>query len=218
MTVFMLIKQLVLLLLAIFTINMISSQLDIVLGYHAEVVDTSFTSESKGLIINHPSIWRVEESPDLVLFTSPTHDISDMVLETVSITAYPSLGLTIPDFVNTLKTGFYPRADVLGSTFSVDEEKSVQINGYDAYLLVFNYFDQSLQMDLRAMDVIVYEADTFYLITYTADISSYQSYLPILEQMVDSIQISGLPTVDKGSSLTGNIGSKESSLTGNIGN
>ena len=196
------------------------------LGAHLESVDTPFRSNELGIRILYPSIWTVDETvPEVVSFVSSPHGPYDEVLETVDVSIFPTIGLNPREFANFLKTDFYPRPDILGNSFNVDQEDSVQINGRESSLLVYSFYDEELDSNLQAMDVIFSEDSTVYLLSFTADSDSYSSYLPIFTQMVESFEITGggsAPRVGLGSSegsdLTGGLGSSEGSdLTGGLG-
>ena len=173
----------------------------------------AYESDIVGISIIRPCKWQVKEMSEIVSLVSPDEGSSDRVLETVDVSLYPTFGMGLTDFADFLARDFYPKN--LGSSFSPVLEDSRVINGRESGLLVYDYFDESLGVPLRAMDVSVQSGDYFYLLTYTADKNSYEKYLPIVTQVVESLEIISAPKI-QGESGSSDRGSQDH-LTGGLG-
>jgi hypothetical protein len=203
---------LLLMILALLSVTMIMP----VIGYHDEKICLTFESRDMGITIDRPCEWTVEELPEVISIISPDHDLGDRVLEKVDISTYPTFDIDISQFIDFLETDFYPQN--LVSFEQLHRSDAVIINGLESYLLVYKYYENTLERDVQAMDIAILEGDSIYLLTYTADSSTYSRYLPIVKQMVDSFKIVSPPVLGSDSDLTGGIGSSEGSdLTGGIG-
>ena len=164
-------------------------------------------SFAMGIVVDLPCRWIVEEQNEVVSLVSPDEGGADRILETVDVSVFPTYGSTHSDFADFLKTDFYPNN--LGSNFRILEDTTGIINGHEAGIFVYEYFDEELGVTLQAMDVLFEQSNFIYQLTLTADKNSYMSYLPLFDEILNSFEIINIPvgpTDSETSELTGGIG------------
>jgi hypothetical protein len=142
----------------------------------------TWESPTHGVKINYPSNWRVEKGKrpsTLVLFKSPKEGPSDMIFENVVISLYDiaieTLEQLVPLFINQHRKNFH--------NLTLIESVPTTLGGRQAHRLVFDSEGK------RLMTVFVVEKNKVYEIGYGSIPSKFDSYLPIVQKMLDSFEI-----------------------------
>jgi hypothetical protein len=142
----------------------------------------TWESPTHGVKINYPSNWRVEyglKPPLFVAFKSPKESPSDTVLESVFIGLNAIPNITLEEYIrvqiNNLKTKC-PHCPIIESVF-------ITLKGQQAHMIVFD------RNGRRVKHVHTIRGNKLYRIVYNAEISKYDSYLPIVQKMLDSFEI-----------------------------
>jgi hypothetical protein len=139
--------------------------------------------------IQYPSDWEKLEFSQrniVVIFRSPRENSSDTKLENLLIQVgnLPSQNIPLDEVVraniNKLKQSLID--------FELTELNATTLSGNNpAHKVV--YTNREGEDELKTMQVVSIKEDKIYLITYTAEASRYDRYLPIIQKMIDSFRI-----------------------------
>jgi hypothetical protein len=144
--------------------------------------------------MQYPSDWSASKSglrdyTNVIAFYSPLENISDIFPEhlTLSITGY-SQHITLKKF-NT----------VLNNTLKQPAVKTIESNpttlaGNPAHKLVFLPPTDNVPFKFETMLVWTVKSDKVYIISYNAEAARYSTYLPTIQKMIDSFEITNSTT------------------------
>jgi hypothetical protein len=144
-----------------------------------------------GIRIQYPFDWeklefiRRDSSGIAVIFRSPPENASDTKLENLLIQVgnLPFQNISLEALINA-------SVDNLRNSlvdFELVESTATTISYNPAHKIV--YTDTVGQDELKTMQVLSIKEDKVYLITYTAEASRYDRYLPTIQKMIDSFRI-----------------------------
>jgi hypothetical protein len=148
----------------------------------------TFEDRGLGLMIKYPSNWeRSKIGQDQVTFIAPRESDSPSFPAGMGIKSHniSSVGSTLDSIarqiVNDLK--------VDTQDFTLLSSGPSRLNDYDAHEISFSATDDN---DARrtALQIIVKPENLIYVITYKAYPDKYESYLPIIQSMLDSLRFS----------------------------
>jgi hypothetical protein len=151
----------------------------------------TYENSTFGIRIQYPSDWqklefsRRDSSGIAVIFRSPPENASDTKLENLLIQVgnLPFQNISLEALNNA-------NVDTLRNSlvdFKLIESTATTIAYNPAYKIV--YTDTVGQDELKTMQVLSIKEDKAYLITYTAQASRYDRYLPTIQKMSDSFRI-----------------------------
>jgi hypothetical protein len=144
--------------------------------------------------MQYPSDWSASKSglrdyTNVIAFYSPLENISDIFPEhlTLSITGY-SEHITLQKF-NT----------VLNNTLKQPGVKTIESNpttlaGNPAHKIVFLPPTDNVPFKFETMLVWTVKSDKVYIISYNAEAARYSTYLPTIQKMIDSFEITNSTT------------------------
>lgn len=144
--------------------------------------------------MQYPSDWSASKSglrdyTNVIAFYSPLENISDIFPEhlTLSITGY-SQHITLQKF-NT----------VLNNTLKQPGVKTIESNpttlaGNPAHKIVFLPPTDNVPFKFETMLVWTVKSDKVYIISYNAEAARYSTYLPTIQKMIDSFEITNSTT------------------------
>lgn len=153
-----------------------------------------FTYESPifGIKILYPTNWGKQENAssssnnstlnDIVTFSPPLKNSSDII---------GKLAVKVDDISDIKPTTLAMYADAIVSDLKQDfrvTESNATLAGNPAYKVVYSGLEESV--DLQAMLVMALKGDKVYIISYTAEPEKYSYYLPTVQKMIDSFEIS----------------------------
>jgi eukaryotic-like serine/threonine-protein kinase len=75
--------------------------------------------------------------------------------------------------------------------FQIESFANSTLGGDNAIKIVYRYTDPKNNSSFMATDIATVKSDRLYVIQYYAQLPRIQSYLPTLQKMVDSLQITG---------------------------
>lgn len=160
-----------------------------------------YVNSDYGLTIDYPHDWYKEELPgnNPVTFYSPYENDNDQYAEyvgifTESVGSGISLNSYVDDYIDEMQ-------DILPE-LEVAEQSSVSISGLSGVKVVSadTDFDQDGNLDHKSIRFFVIEDGRAFVIVYDAVQGRYETYLPIVDEMLNSLEIdtAGLPvTGDK---------------------
>lgn len=153
----------------------------------------TYLNPTDGIKIQYPSYWRVSQTglrdnTNIVAFYSPLENLSDTFSEhvIVSLTEY-SQNMPLNDYSNLVNSVIRaPGVTVLDS-------KLISLtDGNPAQTIVFIPPPSGISSTLLKPEVMLIwtvKANKVYTISYNADSPNYSKYLPIVEKMVESFEI-----------------------------
>jgi eukaryotic-like serine/threonine-protein kinase len=183
----------------LFIINQISEQESISLVATTSSSQFTTTTPSNfliyenatfGLKFQSPSNWnKIEISSPRIIdikFISPVNS-SDKFPSTIDIAIEKNLG-------NITSLDRYTRAadEMLNTTFSgfnISDSRPTSLAGFPAIGRVFDYKLTIPAVDLKSAQILAINNDKAYVITYTSEAAKYFDYLPILQEIMSSFQI-----------------------------
>ena len=146
----------------------------------------TFEDRGLGLMIKYPSNWeRSKIGQDQVTFIAPRESDSPsfpagMGIKSHNISTVDStLDSIAGQIVNDLK--------VDSQDFTLLSSGPSRLNSYDAHEISFSATDDN-DAKRTAMQIIVKPENLIYVITYKAYPDKYESYLPIIQSMLDSLK------------------------------
>jgi len=168
---------------------------------------TSYKSDEKSVSVNYPHDWQITENANNVTFKSPSESSSDKFEEALRVLKVPyknSLSALTDEIVGEAKANL-PSFQIINSSDTV-------LGGIPANSLVYIYTDDRVGT-LQEMVILTIKDDSAYIIGYTAESPKYTYYLPVVQKMINSIQIgdnkaetSLLPFLPKDAPTGGEIG------------
>jgi hypothetical protein len=124
----------------------------------------------------------------VVIFRSSPENSSDTKLENLVIEVgnlpFKNIPLekVIKANINNLKKSLID--------FELNESTTITIAGGNlAHKMVYTYRDKEDNGQAKIMQILMIKSDKAYLITYAAEQRRYDSYLPIIQNMIDSLRI-----------------------------
>jgi hypothetical protein len=145
-----------------------------------------YDNSTSGIKIQYPSDWHIISSNDsLVRFITPAENDSDTYLEGLSISKPVTLcgNTSLTDAMNRIAVNHVKSGAELNETKPI-----VLKNGNSAYKLIYTFINPQFGM-LKGQDILTINDNKLYAIQYTAQSLEYYNYLPIVQEMIDSLQI-----------------------------
>jgi eukaryotic-like serine/threonine-protein kinase len=155
----------------------------------------TYENSTYGIRMQYPSNWQKEENlssdsdndrmlVDVVKFNSPTKNASD--------TFSGSLDLKIDNIsdIQPITLAKYANNSIedLRKDFDVIKlDRNASLSDNPAYKLVYNGEEEGV--NLQAMLILTIKGDKAYVISYNAAPAKFSYYLPMLQKMIDSFQI-----------------------------
>ena len=166
-----------------------------------------------GISMQYPAVWgavELKSSPadtnfpgsSIALFTAPLENATDTFREKalLSIQDFTATGntstgnMTLDKYTNNSLNGYRNISDFV----SIMESNATTLSGQPAHRIVFTEDVQNQK--LKKTQVWTVDGNKAYVITFSAQESRYDDYLPSVESMLDSLQINS--TQNSGNSRT----------------
>jgi hypothetical protein len=146
----------------------------------------TFEDRGLGLMIKYPSNWeRSKIGQDQVTFIAPRESDSPSFPAGLGIKSHniSSADSTLESIAKEII------ADLEGNTqdFTLLSSSKSKLNSFDAYEISFSATDDN-DAKRTAMQIVVRPDNLVYVITYKADPEKYESYLPVIQSMLDSLK------------------------------
>jgi hypothetical protein len=144
----------------------------------------------EGIRIQYPSNWKASHSnlqdyTNIVTFYSPLENITDTFPENVEISIIPfAANITLEDYNTRVAKGLgiSPELRLKESNFTI-------LGGKPGYRILVSSESNNTQLGFNILRTWMVEDNKVYSITYTANSTRYNAYLPIVEKMIDSFEI-----------------------------
>lgn len=145
---------------------------------------------NQGIRINYPAGWTSQEQTApagfAVGFVSPPEDLNDQFMENLNIfiESLPS-GMTADQYAQGCMQG-------LGqSPVQFLENGPATLAGRPAYRWIFTGALQfpGITLSGKSMQYVTAANSKGYVVTYTAEMKKFDKFLPVIQQMIDSLEI-----------------------------
>jgi eukaryotic-like serine/threonine-protein kinase len=151
---------------------------------------TSYENPENFLKMKYPENWDKQEQPkapsgEFVKFISPLEKDGDSFQEKVTVTVEPNSDNTLNEYTNLSKQEIFKL------------EKNAKIVEDVAYSMAKNkghrvvYTIKEGDRELKKLQVWTLKHDRAYLIAYEAQAEKYDKFLPVVEQMIKSVEVEG---------------------------
>jgi serine/threonine-protein kinase len=147
-----------------------------------------YQNSTFGIRIQYPSDWEKQENgtkqdtqTDVVTFNSPSDADFNIAIDDISDQKGTSLAQYANNSIEDLKQS--------STNFKlIESSNSNHISGLPAYRIVYTSNDDNNVT--KTLETGIIKGDKAYLLTYETGISEYARFLPIIQKMIDSFQIS----------------------------
>jgi photosystem II reaction center protein PsbP len=146
----------------------------------------TFEDQGLGLMIKYPSNWeRSKIGQDQVTFIAPRESDSPSFPAGLGIRSHniSSVESTLDSIAKEIVTDLEDEAQ----DFTLLSSSQSKLNSFDAYEISFSATDDN-DAKRTAMQIVVKPENLVYVITYKAYPEKYESYLPIIQSMLDSLK------------------------------
>ncbi len=145
----------------------------------------SYSNPNFGFKVNYPTDWQFKEFEDQLLgkgvyFTSTDEYVAENIV--IQIQDLSSQPMTLEEY-NELSLNQAPQ---LVEEFELNSESDYTISGYDAKRIIYTGIQNELNM--KWMTTYTIKDNNAYVIAYTGLTDSYDSYIPIANQIINSFQ------------------------------
>lgn len=146
----------------------------------------TFEDRGLGLVIKYPSNWeRSKISQDQVTFIAPRESDSPSFPAGLGIKSH---NISSADStLDSLAKGIITDLKQDTRDFTLLSSGQSKLNSLDAYEISFSATDDN-DAKRTAMQIVVKPENLVYVITYKAYPEKYESYLPIIQSMLDSLK------------------------------
>lgn len=144
-----------------------------------------------GLRLDYPADWQVREQQtpqaSAVAFISPRESPADNFFENLVIVIEPvPMGTSAEDYARGCLQNMQN-----GQFQFLSQPERQQVAGMPAYGITYNLpLTAQAPMAGKARLVLLTRADRGYSLTYTAEASHYDTFLPVIEAMIASVTLS----------------------------
>ncbi len=140
-----------------------------------------YDNPNLGFTLEYPSDWVKEES---LSFISPRLSVSDEAPESIAVTTEPNLSnLTLQEYSNSslsmLESQF--------PNFTLIESSNSTLSGYPAYQILYTYTFEGV--DLKNLQIWTLADDMVYVLTYGGTTKEFDNSFPVIQNMIDSFEI-----------------------------
>jgi hypothetical protein len=143
---------------------------------------------SMGFSAQFPDDWYTVDTGTGVLFLSPPESPSDPQPERLLITVMPNLNVPLTQVAGTVP---YILETSL-TNFNLILSQPTTINGNSAHEYLYTYYDAYFGTT-QVLDIVMQDGLNTYGLTYYAEPSNFELYLPTIDTMIYSLQTSTTP-------------------------
>ena len=155
----------------------------------------TYQNSSYGIRIQYPANWTKDQGgfdpnddiTDIVEFSSPFVSTSDSEPETlgISIEQFTDENMNLDEYANSLIT--YYKETLTGFNLIESDTNTSILAGKPAYKLV--YTDVEDDTNYKTMEIGTIIGDKVYYIEYIAEAEKYSGYIPTIQMMINSFEI-----------------------------
>lgn len=164
--------------------------------------ETDFADETKiyensdyGLKIQYPSDWEVKENPNeyvVVGFTSPLEGSSDVWKDYFVVSVEGISGISLDEYVESSLSSLEGVNQQYGLETKDITSESTVVSGNDARKISYTLEGEG-SPKLSEDRYITKKGNFAYSIAFTVEFEKYSQYLPVIQDVMDSLEIESLP-------------------------
>jgi len=146
----------------------------------------TFEDRGLGLVIKYPSNWeRSKIGQDQVTFIAPRESDSPSFPAGLGIKSH---NISSADStLDSVARGIVTDLEHDTQDFTLLSSSQSKLNSFDAYEISFSATDEN-DAKRTAMQIVVKPENLVYVITYKAYPEKYETYLPVIQSMLDSLK------------------------------
>ena len=152
---------------------------------------STYKESNLGITIKYPQSWQRQNienifTKELVTFLSPQSSNTDNFQEKVT--------LSIEDYSGSLeqsKDDFTKEINQRLSAAEIIETSPTTLAFRPAFKIIYTGKDEKNNLDLKNLQIWTLKANKAYIITYSAEQEDYDKYIPVVEEMIKTFEISG---------------------------
>lgn len=153
----------------------------------ASAATKTYTNEALGISLEYTDGWSMKENPAsgvVVAFGSPKESSDDKFVDNINLstTDLSSQPMTLDKLTDTWLKQTQDAAE-----FKLVDRKSTLMAGGDAEQLVYTYTNQGV--NIKGSVTIATKNNTAYIITYTAEETSYDKFIDSANTAVTSLKV-----------------------------
>lgn len=159
---------------------------------------STYVNSTYGIKILYPSSWQVQENHDvrgtkdsgglIASFISPQESESDKFMESVYLYAEDVGNIGLTDYAAAIKNN--SMRDSPNFRLNEFNLNSYYLSGFPAYKI--DASDRLDGTDIKSVEIGTIVNHTAYPLTFFTDASKYAEYLPVMQTMIDSLQVNGI--------------------------
>ena len=169
-----------------------------------------YENPTYGINIQYPSNWRVDEGDvyaddyvtDIVSFIAPIRSDTEAYGPSLSISIDnppPNLNENLNEYLTRITTEY---SDTYEDFNVIESDTNSILSGMPVYKIVFT--DEEDGIDYKSMEIGTIIGDKVYFVTYFAEEEQYSDYLPTIQKMISSLEMTrsgggletNIPTTD----------------------
>lgn len=149
----------------------------------------TYDNPANGIKMQYPADWIVSTNglqsySDIVGFFSPLQNLTDVLPAQVALSVMSySANISLDEYTNMTLT------EIEQQGLEVNESNAFTLAGNHGYRIIFSPPPQTVPVSLSVLQVWTVINDKVYLLAYTAEGSEFQNNLPLVQQMLDSLQV-----------------------------
>jgi len=154
-----------------------------------------YENSTYGIKFEFPSDWKKIETlsgrVSNIEFISPPKNASDIFPATISIVVEKNLGniTTLDQYTKTSDGLLNQMLGSFNTTIESRPSSMGSIAGLPANERILDIKQPTVGLDLKSIQVFTIQNNKAYIITYTVEPAEFLDYLPVLQRMVNSFQI-----------------------------
>jgi len=159
-------------------------------GPQSQAAFLPYMNFNQGIRINYPADWRQmeQEAPAgfVVSFFSPPESLTDRFSENINVVLEPlELDMTAYDYAQACLRG------ISNGPIQFVENSEATVAGRQGYRWVYTgpLAIPGYDISAKSMQCLTVSGRKGIVVTYTAEIDKYDKFLPIIQQMCDSLEI-----------------------------
>jgi YVTN family beta-propeller protein len=132
-----------------------------------------------------PSNWNITESDNTINFLSPLGGKSDLFREGLFIETLRSGNIALNEKVSVDIIALKQTLENFALTYS---DANFRVSNYPAYMIIYSYIVNNTT-NYDAMKIWAVIGRNTYTISYNAESDNFNSYLPLIQEMIDSLRV-----------------------------
>lgn len=143
-----------------------------------------------GLKIQYPSNWEIQEGPNDLGFLSPLESAQDPFREGINILVQNiqfdnGTVMSLDGYVNSVIGSFQQS----GVNISISDWFPTSLTSSSTPAMKLVYTWDNGQTEMKTMDIYTISGNNAYTITFGAPVDKFDSYIPTIQKMIDSLEI-----------------------------